>query len=165
MILELQGARVSVSRGDLDDARTRVGALHIGSASPVTTRLLWREVRAELAQARGDAHHARQHVRKGLDDLHTWQSSFGSLDLQSTLVGHGRDLAGLGLSMALQDGDPGLVFEWSERARALVGRVAPVRPPADEQVAHDLTELRLLQNDLQNAPSGGVRRRAGRSRS
>jgi tetratricopeptide (TPR) repeat protein len=158
VILELQGVRVSLARTDHTDARARLDRIRVGAASPVTTRLLWREVRAELAQARGDGRHARQHVRRGLGELHTWQSSFGSLDLQSTLVGHGRDLAGLGLTMALDDGDPRLVFEWSERARALVGRVAPVRPPADEQVARDLTELRLLQADLQDG------RRAPQSR-
>ncbi|MCW2849428.1 MAG: Tetratricopeptide 2 repeat protein, partial [Marmoricola sp.] len=144
VILDLQGVRVSVAHGHLGDAGARVRRLRLDANTPVTTRLLWREVRAELALARGDRHNARQHVRKGLDDLHTWQSSFGSLDLQSTLVGHGRDLAGFGLTMALDAGDPALVFEWSERARALVGRVSPVRPPADEQVADDLTELRLL---------------------
>jgi tetratricopeptide (TPR) repeat protein len=146
-ILELQGARVSVARGDLSAARARLDGLRIDAGSPVTTRLLWREVRAELAQARGDVRHARQHVRAGLGELHAWQSSFGSLDLQSTLVGHGRDLATRGLLLALDHGDPALVFEWSERARALVGRVAPVRPPADEQVSRDLTELRLLQGE------------------
>ena len=86
-------------------------------------------------------------MRAGLADLHAWQSSFGSLDLQSTLVGHGRDLARQGLQLALEHGDPALVFEWSERARTLVGRVTPVRPPTDEQVARDLTELRLLQGE------------------
>ena len=140
--------------GDLDDARERSTA----SASPrlarSTTRLLWREVRAELAEARGDGRHARDHVRAGLADLHAWQSSFGSLDLQSTLVGHGRDLALQGLAARpRRTGRPALVFEWSERARALVGRVTPVRPPADEQVAADLTELRVLQ-------AGRARRRA-----
>ena len=85
------------------------------------------------------------HVRAGLADLHAWQSSFGSLDLQSTLVGHGRDLARLGLRLALDTREAGTVFEWSERARALAGRVTPVRPPLDQQLADDLTELRLLK--------------------
>ena len=146
-VLELQGARVAVSRGDLEGARTRLRRVRVVASTPVTTRLLWREVRAELAQARGDRRNARQHVRAGLADLHGWQSSFGSLDLQSTLVGHGRDLARRGLTLALDQGDPELVFEWSERARALVGRVTPVRAPADEQVSRDLTELRLLQTE------------------
>lgn len=157
-ILELQGARVSVVRGDLADARARLGEVRIDAASPMTTRLLWREVRAELAQGRGDGRNARQHVRAGLAELHAWQSSFGSLDLQSTLVGHGRDLASRGLLLALDHGDPALVFEWSERARALVGRVTPVRPPADEQVSRDLTELRLLQGEQPGRRTAEARR-------
>ena len=157
-VLELQGTRVSLARGDLEQATTRLRRLRVDAAAPVTTRLLWREVRAELAQARGDVHNARRHVRSGLEDLHTWQSSFGSLDLQSTLVGHGRDLARRGLALALADGDPALVFEWSERARALVGRVAPVRPPEDEQVSRDLTELRLLGAEQPGRRTGGARR-------
>ncbi len=152
-IVGLQGTRVSIARGDLDDARTRLRRIHVDSASPVTTRLLWREVRAELARARGDSRHAREHVRAGLSDLHSWQSSFGSLDLQSTLVGHGRDLATQGLELAVEHGDPDLLFEWSERARTLVGRVAPVRPPTDAQVAQDLSELRVLQGEQPAARS------------
>jgi len=157
-VLELQGARVAVSRGDLEGARTRLRQVRVAASTPVTTRLLWREVRAELAQARGDQRNARQHVRAGLADLHGWQSSFGSLDLQSTLVGHGRDLARRGLALALDQGDPELVFEWSERARALVGRVTPVRAPADEQVSRDLTELRLLQTEQPQRRTAGARR-------
>ena len=42
------------------------------------------------------------------------------------------------------EGSPALAYEWSERARALVARVTPVRPPADEQQAGLLTELRVL---------------------
>ena len=143
-IVALQAARVSVRRGLLDDARERIDKVRVTEDSPVATRLLWREVRSELAQARGDRRHARDHVRAGLADLHAWQSSFGSLDLQSTLVGHGRALALQGLRLALADGSPALAYEWSERARALVARVTPVRPPADEQQAGLLTELRVL---------------------
>ena len=151
VVVELQAARVCVRRGDTEAARTRLSRLRVGSAAPVSTRLLAREVRAELAEARGQPRRAGAHVRAGLDDLHGWQSSFGSLDLQSTLVGHGRDLAKHGLALALDRGDPGLVFEWSERARALVARVAAVRPPADEQVASDLTELRMLHAGQEGA--------------
>jgi hypothetical protein len=69
------------------------------------------------------------------------------------------------MSLAVADGRPGVVFEWSERARALASRVAPVRPPADEQVARDLSELRSVQAALAAAESNGkgsvaLRRRA-----
>jgi len=143
-IVALQGARLAVRRGALDNARDRIHQIRVTEDSPVATRLLWREVRSELAAARGDQWHARDHVRAGLADLHAWQSSFGSLDLQSTLVGHGRALAMQGLRLALAEGSPELAYEWSERARALVARVTPVRPPADEQQAGLLTELRVL---------------------
>ncbi len=143
-IVALQVARLAVVRGDLEDARARLDHVRVSSDSPVATRLLWREVRSELARARGDNRHARDHVRAGLEDLHAWQSSFGSLDLQSTLVGHGRALALQGLRLALDEESPELAYEWSERARALVSRVTPVRPPADPQVAAELTELRVL---------------------
>ena len=155
-IVALQAARLAVRRGDLDDARERIDKVRVTEDSPVATRLLWREVRSELARARGDRRHARDHVRAGLADLHAWQSSFGSLDLQSTLVGHGRALALQGLRLALEEGSPALAYEWSERARALVGRVTPVRPPADEQLAAELTELRVL---LRRRPGAALDRR------
>lgn len=143
-ILALQAARLTLRRDDVEAARRRVERVRVSGDSPVATRLLWREVRSELAAARGDRRNAHAHVVAGLNELHAWQSSFGSLDLQSTLVGHGRALAMQGLRLALADGRPSLAYEWSERARALVSRVTPVRPPSDAGLAAELTELRVL---------------------
>jgi tetratricopeptide (TPR) repeat protein len=142
--LALHVARLSVRRGELDDAAARLRRIKIDDDTPIGTRLLAREVRAELAQARGQHKRARDHVRAGLADLHAWQASFGSLDLQSTMVGHGNTLARLGLELALEDGRPEVVFEWSERARALASKVTTLRPPPDPDLAADLTALRLL---------------------
>jgi tetratricopeptide (TPR) repeat protein len=157
-ILQLQTARLALHRGDLLNARARIDKVRVDEDSPVATRLLWREVRSELAQARGDHRNARHHVRAGLSDLHAWQSSFGSLDLQSTLVGHGRALAIQGMRLALHEGSAALAFEWSERARALVSRVTPVRPPADTRMAADLTELRVLHAEEPSPHSADGRR-------
>lgn len=158
VLLQLQAARVEIVRGQLADATTRLRSVRVDARSPIATKLLSREVRAELARARNDRRRAHEHVRAGLGDLHEWQSSFGSLDLQSTLVGHGRDLALQGLRLAVEDGRPGLAYEWSERARALVGRVTPVRSPADPQVAADLAELRWLQGAEQDRSPWEARR-------
>ena len=146
-LLALHAARLVLRHGDLADAVDRVAGVRVDRRAPVDIRLLAREVRAELAQARGHAGRARQQVRVGLADLHEWQSSFGSLDLQSTLVGHGNNLARLGLRLALDDGSPDVVFEWSERARALAARVTPIRPPRDPRLTADLAELRSLGDD------------------
>ncbi|HET8561075.1 MAG TPA: CHAT domain-containing protein [Marmoricola sp.] len=142
--LALHAARLALRRGAPTDAEQRVAAVRVGRRTPVDTRLLARELRAEIAQARGHHRRARQQVRAGLADLHRWQASFGSLDLQSTLVGHGNNLARIGLQLALEDRSPEVVFEWSERARALAARVTPIRPPRDPQLAAELAELRGL---------------------
>lgn len=142
--LALHAVRLVIRRGDLEDAAKRLKRIRITDDTPIGTRLLAREVKAELAKARGHLGRARQQAREGLADLHAWQSSFGSLDLQSTMVGHGNALARIGLELALADGSPTVVFEWSERARALASRVTTLRPPPDPQLAADLTALRLL---------------------
>jgi len=115
-----------------------------GVEEPVGSRLLREEVRARAAWQGGRRADSLELIRRGLADLHGWQSSYGSLDLQSSLVGHGRSLARLGLDLAVEDGRPAVVHEWSERARALVARVPPVRPPADPDAADRLTALRTL---------------------
>jgi len=143
-ILQLQACRVTLRRSNLPETERRLGSVLVDEHSPIEVRLLWREVRAALAEARQRLDLAREEVREGLADLHAWQSSFGSLDLQSTLVGHGSGLALHGLRLALAEHSPELAYEWSERARALVSRVTPVRPPADRQLAAELTELRVL---------------------
>ena len=142
--LALIAARLVLRRGDLDDTDQRLTRVRLAKDAPIPLRLLRHEVRADLATARRRRAEARREITQGLTALHRWQSSFGSLDLQSTLVGHGRGLATRGLASALDDGRPELVFEWSERARALVGRVTPVRPPRDEEIAADLATLRQL---------------------
>ncbi|MGO4255826.1 CHAT domain-containing protein [Marmoricola sp. RAF53] len=141
--LALHAARLVVRRGDFADAAARVNRVRTTQDSPITTQLLTREVRAELAEAQGQSARMRSHARRGLAELHTWQATFGSLDLQSSTVGHGQHLARLGLRAAMADGSPEVVFEWSERARALASRVTSLRPPPDPALAADLTELRV----------------------
>lgn len=145
--LALHAVRLQIRRREVVDATARLRRFRVDDDSPVGTRLLVQEVRAELARTKGQHAKALGHVRAGLSDLHAWQASFGSLDLQSTMVGHGNALARLGLQLALEDGRPEVVFEWSERARALASKVTTLRPPPDPDLAADLTALRLLDPD------------------
>jgi len=156
--LGLHLVRLAVRRGDLEEAAVRLRGIRATEDTPIGTRLLMREARAELARARGRPAQSREHVRSGLADLHAWQASFGSLDLQSTMVGHGNALARLGLELALEDGRPAVVFEWSERARALASKVTTLRPPPDPKLAADLTALRLL-DPKENAKARELRER------
>ncbi len=141
--LALHAARLAVRRGDHASATARAGRVRTTADSPITLQLLAREVRAELAAEQGHLGRSRTHAQRGLAELHTWQATFGSLDLQTSVVGHGQHLARLGLRAAMADGHPEVVFEWSERARALASRVTALRPPPDPALAADLTALRL----------------------
>ncbi|MFS0853347.1 CHAT domain-containing protein [Microbacterium sp. 179-I 3D4 NHS] len=117
-------------------------------SAPTPLRLRAQEVKAARAQAAGRPRASLRAAAVGLDLLTAWQRSFGALDLQASVAMHGRDLIFAGLSAAAGSGDPALLFEWSERARHLSQRVAPVRPPREEQQAADLAELRMLRADL-----------------
>ena len=123
------------ARGELDDARgpDRQGPRRRGLARRHAAALAGGAVRARRDRGR-PSDRPPSTSAPGCSDLHAWQSSFGSLDLQSTLVGHGRALALQGLRLGRsRTGARSSSYEWSERARALVGRVAPVRPPHDER--------------------------------
>ena len=150
--VRLHTARVHLRRGDQRTARLVSRRVRVTDEAPLSLRLLARDVRAELAVTEGRRTQALAQVRCGLKELHAWQSSFGSLDLQTMVVGHGIRLAKRGLALAVESDRASTLFEWSERARMLASRVQPVRAPADEQIAADLAELRRLAT-----PEDGVR--------
>ncbi|MFT4135245.1 CHAT domain-containing protein [Microbacterium sp.] len=113
--------------------------------APIPLVLLAHEVRSARAAAAGDLAAARRHAATGLDALAQWQASFGSLDLATSFVMHGRRLVFAGLRAAVRSGRPVDVFDWSERARHLSQQVVPLRPPPDAELAADLAELRRLR--------------------
>jgi CHAT domain-containing protein/tetratricopeptide (TPR) repeat protein len=144
---DVLGVRLLIVGGLLDtgavpEAGWRLRAIRMTSAAPLWLRLEHRDMRARGAQATGRRTAALEHVRTGLDELHAWQSSFGSLDLQTNVVGHGVRLAVRGLSLAVASRSDAVLFEWSERARMLASRIQPVRAPQDPQTVADLSELR-----------------------
>ena len=142
--IRLDTALVLLRRGDHVEASQRLRAVRTPRTAPLAVRLRDRDVRAALAERSDRPADALAHLRRGLADLHEWQSSFGSLDLQTMVTGHGRRLAVRGLRVASRSRSPEVLFEWSERARMLASRVQPVRVPHDDQLAADLVELRTL---------------------
>ncbi len=163
---EARTVRLHVVRGLLqarhaDQAHAAVHAVRTPASAPITTRLLDRGVRADVATARGRRADAAGHLRRGLAELFAWQSSFGSLDLQTGVAAHGRALAVRALQAAVADGRPEVVFDWSERARAFASRVPSVRAPADSAAAVALEELRALRAESAGDPDAATRRRMG----
>jgi tetratricopeptide (TPR) repeat protein len=143
-LARIDATRVQIRRGEIAEAHAQLRGIGSVRRAPIGVRLLDRDVRAELAAAFGRPADALKHLRAGLSDLHAWQSSFGSLDLQTGVAGHGVRLGVQGLALAVGSGRPDVLFEWSERARMLASRVQPVRPPEDEAIAAALVELREM---------------------
>ncbi|WP_240948867.1 CHAT domain-containing protein [Microbacterium salsuginis] len=131
-------------------ARTRRGepagrGIRVPASSPMEVQLLAAELRSTRAAAAGRGAEARRHAARGLDMLSSWQSSFGSIDLQTSVAMHGANLIFAGLEAAVRSGRPDVLFEWSERARHLSQHVVPLRPPPDPDLAAELAELRILR--------------------
>ncbi len=118
--------------------------IRVSHNASVLTRLLAAEARVARAGARGDATAVRRHARRGVELLSHWQRSFGALDLQASVIGHGSALLIAGIGSGIDAGRPELLLEWSERARVMSGQVVPLRPPSDEALAEDLGRLRSL---------------------
>jgi hypothetical protein len=155
--VRLDTVLVLLRRRQLDEARRRLGEIRVPARAPLGVRLRDRDVRAALAERTGRRGDALAHLRRGLAELHGWQSSFGSLDLQTMVTAQGRRLAARGLRLAVAGGTPQVLFEWSERARMLASRVQPVRVRGDEDVLGHLQELRALASADDPSPSGSAR--------
>ncbi len=127
-----------------------------GRSEPISARLHTRYLRARLRTAASDTSAAAREIRIGLAELAAYQASFGSVDLQTASAVHGRRLAELGLSVALQGGRPADVLAAAERGRAVSSRLAPIRPPADEHAALLLAELRQVIEESRAAEGDRV---------
>ncbi len=143
--LRLHAARLVLRAGRGATARARLRRALPTASAPIAERLLAREIRAELARGSGRMRAALTEAARGLDDLGRMQAELGSVDLQTSLVLHGRPILALAAECALEAGDPATVFEWAERARNLVDQQAAVTPAADPAVAADLAEVRRLR--------------------
>ena len=131
----------------------------------LTTLLLGSTARAGLATAEHAPRRADAQLRAGLRNLHRHQATYGSLDAQTAVVRHGRELVHAGLAGALADGRPARVLAWAEEGRALASRLPPVRPPEDPEAAALLQELRLLRMRQRQAQLAGERDAAADARS
>ncbi|MFP5282274.1 MAG: hypothetical protein ACLGIF_02345, partial [Actinomycetes bacterium] len=146
----LLAAEMEERLGHVSAADLLAAAAGTGDAGdPIPVRLHTRYVQARLALAHGDQLAARRSLRSGMAELAVYQSQFGGIDVQSASAVHGTRLAELDLTVALDDGNPVAVFAAIERSRAASRRLRAVTPPADDEVASLLTELRRSVQSLQ----------------
>jgi tetratricopeptide (TPR) repeat protein len=90
---------------------------------------------------------------RGLDLLDLHLQTLGATELRTLATAQGAELADIVLRHALRRGNARLFLEWSERWRATVLRVSPVRPPADSALVADLAALRNVAARLDGVPA------------
>lgn len=122
-------------------------ATRMRTTDPLPLRLQVREVRALAASHDADLVRALGEVRRGLQELGTFQGSLGSLDLRTAGARHGVTLAQIGLDVTLAAGRPGDVLAMVEQSRAISTRLPQLRPPDDERTAALLGELRRAEEE------------------
>jgi CHAT domain-containing protein/tetratricopeptide (TPR) repeat protein len=154
--VRLIGARAALALGRVDEARADLtAAAPARHRGPVGLRARAWHAEALLRLADGDRAGATRAVRAGLRLLDRYRATLGAVELRITAAAVATGLAGLGLRLALEGGQPRRVLEWAEASRAGALRLPRVRPPADPHLAADVAALRRVVQEVREAALDG----------
>lgn len=137
---------------------------------PASLRALGWHAEALLRLGEGNRAGAARALGAGLRVLDEHRASLGATDLRAHTGRQRAELAVLGLRTAVHSGRPLDVLTWAEHGRASHLLLPPVTPPADDQLAADLAELRSIaarSGETRPAgadPSGTTRRQVALER-
>ena len=144
--------RLALARGRRDEAdrhlRSAAAARHRGL---LRTRSAGWLAQATWCEAEGRWRGMLAACGRGLDLLDLHLQTLGATELRTLATAQGAELAGMVLWHAVRRGNARLFLEWSERWRATVLRVSPVRPPPDSDLVADLAALRNVAARLDRA--------------
>jgi hypothetical protein len=127
-------------------------------SGPIESRIQSRLAAALARRGRSDTRGADAAARAGMRMLHEYQAALGATDIRVGVERHGRVLADLGLSLALESGNPRRVFRWMELQRGHALSHRPVTPESDQELSEDLAELRYVTGELRRADRSYLRR-------
>jgi tetratricopeptide (TPR) repeat protein len=143
--------RLALAHGDRADA-----VLHLGLAAADRNRGLRTRGAGWLAQALLEQGAGRSRAmlaacRRGLSLIEIYVRTLGATELRVLATAQGAELAAIALRYAVQRGNARQVLEWSERWRATVLAIPPVRPQADDDLVADLAALRSLTSRMESS--------------
>ncbi|QGG95021.1 CHAT domain-containing protein [Actinomarinicola tropica] len=160
--VEAAGARALVGRLGIALGRVELArrALERSAADrcqgPAALRASAWLATAMLRAEDGDRAGARRALAAGMRVIAAHQAALGSTELRVHAAAQGRELAGLGLRLAVEDGSPEDLLRWAERWRARALSLPPVRPPRDGRLAALLDDLRALDAAHRELLLGGA---------
>jgi tetratricopeptide (TPR) repeat protein len=145
----LLAGQLALERGRAGPANDHLAA----AARPRRSGLAVNRSRALLARALLCQLHGREPemlsaCRRGLVILAEQQQLLGASELRATVTTHGRELAALGQRIALHRSSARQMLAWSERWRATVQAIRPVRLTYGGELARELSALREVSRRL-----------------
>jgi hypothetical protein len=154
--LRLLVARAAVALGDLAEAqRGLADCAPLRRRGSAADRVDLHQAEAELHLAHGDVPAARRALAAGCRVLDAYRADFGALELRVGASSIGADLAGIGVRLALADGDAAGVLVWAERLRAAALSLPPAAPADDPALRAAIVEARRLQQEIRRAQDRG----------
>jgi tetratricopeptide (TPR) repeat protein len=141
--------RLALARGYTAEARE-----HLRSAARARPALGRPSAASWLARATLNAADGRRRAMlstcaRGLRALDVHLEAVGSTELRVLATAQRAELVKMALRHGVQGRDPRLLLTWSERGRATVLAVPPVRPGRDSKLVAELAALRSLANRLE----------------
>jgi hypothetical protein len=137
--------------GREQDFRRDLSQVAKRSTGPIEVRLQAHVATARLRLMDGDLSGVDAAARSGLDLLDEYQSALGATDIRLGVERHAKELAALGLELAVESRRARRVFGWMERSKGTALTHRPVAPPADPELAEELASLRQIAAELRNA--------------
>ncbi|HVE46724.1 MAG TPA: CHAT domain-containing protein [Acidimicrobiales bacterium] len=152
----LIAGRVALALGRTEEAEAQLvvaaGARHSG---PADTRARAWHAQAFLCRAAGDTRGAEAALRLGARAVAQCRATLGATDRRALAVAEGRELADLGVELAIESECPERVLAWAERRTSVVlpARLSPAAP--DPAVTENLAQLRHLVNEVERLDAAG----------
>jgi hypothetical protein len=162
--VRLLAGRVALAVGDTTAAGHHLAlAARVRHHGPALSRVDGWLAHALHADAGGDTRRVLHACRRGLDVLDEHRLTLGASELRARATAQGVELAELAQLVGLRAGRPRQLLQWSERLRATVCAVAPVRPPDDRGARAELAAWRELTSRLDQARAAAGPAAAGSS--
>src|SRR6266536_3018343 len=149
-------AALALGRAVDADRQLATAARARARRGPALSRLTGWLAEALRAEAPADSRRQLSACRGGLDLLDEHRLTLGGCELRAQATARGAELAELAQRCALRSGKPRLLLAWSERWRATVLAVPPVRPVDDAELQADLTAARDVTSRLEKARAAGA---------
>ena len=144
--------RLALARGRRDEAARHLRiAAEARRRGQLRTRSVGWLAQATWCEAEGRWRGMLAACDRGLALLDLHLRTLGATELRTLATANGAALAEMALRHAVRREDPRLLLQWSERWRATVLRITPVRPPADSDLVADLAALRNVATRLESA--------------